>query len=104
MTTRTISVRHAPSRPNTSTPTASSADFSAGLEWHDATLVPVSANIRSLGLRPSAFIDVGSVWGLTKPNLTNTIGICAPRTGNTLNPITLTPFHFLSAGNFKPLV
>ncbi len=28
---------------------------------------PVSANMRSLGLRPSAFVDIGSVWSLTKP-------------------------------------
>ncbi len=29
--------------------------------------LPVSASVRSLGLRPSAFIDVGSVWWLTRP-------------------------------------
>ena len=40
--------------------------------------IPVSANIRSLGLRPSAFIDVGSVFGVTKPNLENTLAICLP--------------------------
>ena len=40
--------------------------------------IPVSANIRSLGLRPSAFIDVGSVFGVAKPNLENTFAICAP--------------------------
>jgi outer membrane protein insertion porin family len=38
--------------------------------------IPVSANIRSLGLRPAAFIDVGSVWGVKKPNLTDITGIC----------------------------
>jgi outer membrane protein insertion porin family len=40
--------------------------------------IPVSANIRSLGLRPSAFIDIGSVWGVKKPNLTDLLGVCNP--------------------------
>jgi outer membrane protein insertion porin family len=35
--------------------------------------LPVSSGLRSAGLRPSAFVDVGSVWGLKKPNLTNII-------------------------------
>ncbi|QNM83215.1 outer membrane protein assembly factor BamA [Sphingomonas sabuli] len=38
--------------------------------------VPVSAGIRSLGLRPSAFVDIGSVWGLKKPNLTDLVANC----------------------------
>lgn len=38
--------------------------------------VPVSSSIRSMGLRPSAFIDVGSVWGLTQPNLVDIPGVC----------------------------
>ena len=40
--------------------------------------IPVSANIRSLGIRPSAFIDVGSVFRVTKPNLENILAICTP--------------------------
>ena len=40
--------------------------------------IPVSANIRSLGIRPSAFIDVGSVFGVKKPNLENVLAICTP--------------------------
>ncbi len=39
--------------------------------------IPVSANIRSLGLRPAAFIDVGSVWGIKKPRLDDLPGVCA---------------------------
>jgi len=39
--------------------------------------IPVSANIKNLGLRPSAFIDVGSVWKITKPGLLDHPGICA---------------------------
>ena len=30
---------------------------------------PLSSKLRSLGLRPSAFVDVGSVWSLTTPRL-----------------------------------
>jgi outer membrane protein insertion porin family len=40
--------------------------------------VPVSSSIRSLGLRPSAFIDVGSVWDITKPSLIDIPGTCNP--------------------------
>ncbi|HVJ71771.1 MAG TPA: outer membrane protein assembly factor BamA [Sphingomicrobium sp.] len=40
--------------------------------------IPVSANIRSLGLRPSAFIDVGSVFDISKPNLDDVLAICTP--------------------------
>jgi outer membrane protein insertion porin family len=40
--------------------------------------VPVSSSIRSLGLRPSAFIDVGSVWDITKPQLIDIPGTCNP--------------------------
>lgn len=40
--------------------------------------VPTSSSIRSLGLRPSAFVDVGSVWGLTRPNLIDVPGTCNP--------------------------
>jgi outer membrane protein insertion porin family len=35
--------------------------------------VPTSAGIRSMGLRPSVYVDVGSVFNITKPRL---IGLC----------------------------
>ena len=38
--------------------------------------IPVPANVRSLGFRPSAFIDAGSVWNVTKPRLVDIPGIC----------------------------
>ena len=38
--------------------------------------VPTSSSIRSLGLRPSAFVDVGSVFGLKKPSLIDIPGTC----------------------------
>ena len=37
---------------------------------------PLSSQLRSLGLRPSAFVDVGSVWGLKTPRLENFLGTC----------------------------
>ena len=40
--------------------------------------IPVSANIRSLGLRPAAFLDIGSVFGVKRPNLENILVACSP--------------------------
>ena len=37
---------------------------------------PTSSGLRSVGLRPSAFIDVGSLWDVTTPNLTDIPGVC----------------------------
>lgn len=37
---------------------------------------PVSSGLKSLGLRPSAFVDVGSLWKVTTPNLTDITTIC----------------------------
>ena len=42
---------------------------------------PVSSSLKSMGLRPSAFVDVGSVWNVTKPDLLGDepgdLGVCA---------------------------
>ncbi len=57
--------------------------------------IPVSANIRSLGLRPSVFLDIGSVWGVKKPNLTDLLGVC--------NPVASTdPVIYLDPGETCP--
>ena len=50
---------------------------------------PVGANVRSLGLRPSAFVDVGSVWNITKPNLSgeNSPGLCSLTTGTDVQTV-----------------
>jgi outer membrane protein insertion porin family len=49
--------------------------------------VPVSSSIRSLGLRPSVYVDAGSLWDITKPQLTDIVAFCTPKTGTTgLNP------------------
>ncbi len=49
--------------------------------------IPISSSIRSLGLRPSAFIDVGSVWKLKSPTLTDIIAVCVPVAANTTLPL-----------------
>jgi outer membrane protein insertion porin family len=46
--------------------------------------LPLSSAMRSLGLRPSAFVDVGSVWKITKPDLANEPGTC-------LGPVPIDP-------------
>ena len=53
--------------------------------------IPTSAGIRSLGLRPSAFIDAGSLWGIKAPDLINRVGTCIPNPGNTNPPIVIGP-------------
>jgi outer membrane protein insertion porin family len=44
---------------------------------------PVSSGLRSVGLRPSAFVDVGSLWNITKPILTDVVAVCSPKVGTT---------------------
>jgi outer membrane protein insertion porin family len=39
--------------------------------------IPVPTNVKSLGFRPSAFIDVGSVWNVLKPDLVDIPGTCS---------------------------
>ena len=56
---------------------------------------PTSSALRSVGLRPSAFIDVGSLWNITKPILTDVIATCIPITGNT----TGQPFQILPSSS-----
>jgi len=38
---------------------------------------PASAALKNLGLRPSAFVDIGSVWKLTTPDLLDAPGTCS---------------------------
>jgi outer membrane protein insertion porin family len=37
---------------------------------------PASSALKNLGLRPSAFVDIGSVWKLTTPDLLDVPGTC----------------------------
>ena len=39
---------------------------------------PTSSGLKSLGLRPSAFVDVGSLWHITRPLLQDVRNICSP--------------------------
>ncbi|HUP68157.1 MAG TPA: outer membrane protein assembly factor BamA [Sphingomicrobium sp.] len=45
--------------------------------------LPVSAGLKNLGLRPSAYVDAGSLWSITKPQLTDVVASCVPKTGVT---------------------
>ena len=45
---------------------------------------PTGSSLRSMGLRPSAYVDIGSVWSLTSPELTDVVGICRPTQTNPL--------------------
>ncbi|HJR83588.1 MAG TPA: outer membrane protein assembly factor BamA [Sphingomicrobium sp.] len=47
---------------------------------------PTSSTLKSFGLRPSAFIDVGSVWGLRKPATADFLKICSA-TGRPTLPV-----------------
>jgi len=51
---------------------------------------PVSSGLKSLGLRPSAFIDVGSLWHVKAPSLIDAKFVCSPSTTNTTNLISFT--------------
>jgi outer membrane protein insertion porin family len=52
---------------------------------------PVSSGLKSLGLRPSAFIDVGSLWKITQPPLQNFKFVCQPTATNTTDPSFTSP-------------
>ena len=45
--------------------------------------IPLGAGARSLGLRPTAFIDAGSVWSLKSPKVDNILFVCSPTAINT---------------------
>jgi len=40
--------------------------------------IPVSASIRNYGLRPSVYVDAGSLWDVTQPQLNNVVAFCSP--------------------------
>jgi outer membrane protein insertion porin family len=44
---------------------------------------PVSSTLKNYGLRPSIYADVGSLWGIRQPNLTDVVAFCSPNTGTT---------------------
>jgi outer membrane protein insertion porin family len=52
---------------------------------------PTNSTLKSVGLRPSAFIDIGSLFSLEKPILTDIIGTCTVLPGKTGTTTTITP-------------
>ena len=52
---------------------------------------PVTSGLRSVGLRPSAFIDVGSLFSLKKPILTDIGILCTPNEGVSGGQLFLAP-------------
>ena len=51
---------------------------------------PVSSGLKSLGIRPSAFIDVGSLWKVKQPQLLDFKYVCSPTATNTTDTTTFT--------------
>ncbi len=51
---------------------------------------PVTSGLKSLGLRPSAFVDIGSLWKVKQPALIDARNICTPKdlTSTTLASFT----------------
>ena len=53
--------------------------------------IPVSSGIKSMGIRPSIYVDAGSLWGLKRPELTDIPGVCTTVTGTTVTSTNLNP-------------
>ncbi|HVL79128.1 MAG TPA: outer membrane protein assembly factor BamA [Sphingomicrobium sp.] len=53
--------------------------------------LPTTSQLRTLGLRPSVYVDAGSVWALKRPLLTNIVGVCVPMGDTSGGPIYLDP-------------
>ncbi|MEO7601697.1 MAG: outer membrane protein assembly factor BamA [Sphingomicrobium sp.] len=59
-------------------------DALGGKAYYQARLeveIPISASLRNLGLRPSAYVDAGSLWSITQPELTDILNICELKSG-----------------------
>lgn len=55
--------------------------------------IPVSSGLKNLGLRPSVYVDAGSLWDITQPELTDVVAFCSPNVGTT----GLSPFNSSTA-------
>jgi len=53
--------------------------------------LPVGSAIKSMGIRPSVYVDAGSVWGLKKPELTDIPGVCTVTTATAVTSTNLNP-------------
>ncbi|HXG82013.1 MAG TPA: outer membrane protein assembly factor BamA [Sphingomicrobium sp.] len=58
---------------------------------------PTNSTLKNLGLRPSAFVDIGSIWKLTTPNLDDRPGVCSGPDGSDTD--TLGDILTLPSGN-----
>jgi outer membrane protein insertion porin family len=45
--------------------------------------LPVSSSVKSLGLRPSVYVDAGSLWDITTPQLNDIVAFCTAAVGTT---------------------
>ena len=45
--------------------------------------IPTSASLRGFGIRPSVYVEAGSVWHIKQPQLLNVIATCLPVAENT---------------------
>jgi len=52
---------------------------------------PISSALKSAGLRPSAYVDAGSLWNITRPALTDALSICTAKAGKTVPTIIRHP-------------
>ncbi|HXC73261.1 MAG TPA: BamA/TamA family outer membrane protein, partial [Sphingomicrobium sp.] len=52
---------------------------------------PVTSGLKSVGLRPSAFLDVGSLWMIKQPILTDIGIVCTPNEGVAGGQLTQAP-------------
>ena len=50
--------------------------------------LPVSSSIKSMGIRPSVYVDAGSLWSVTKPSLIDRPGVCTSADGQTTKVLT----------------
>lgn len=61
-------------------------DALGGRAYYQARLeveIPISASLRNLGLRPSAYVDAGSLWKITAPELIDILNVCELKPGQT---------------------
>jgi outer membrane protein insertion porin family len=45
--------------------------------------LPVSATLKNYGLRPSVYVDAGSLWNITAPETHDIVAFCTPNVGTT---------------------
>jgi outer membrane protein insertion porin family len=64
--------------------------------------LPTSSGLKSMGLRPSAFIDIGSLFSITQPQLADRPGFCTTGTAPNTTTVELQPGQTCT-GTYQPL-